>query len=82
MNISDMLLRNAQMYPDEIALIETAPSIGKRQSVTWKEFDTRVNQIANMLKMRGVKKGDKVMQIMKNSPNWLEIYFGIVRSHA
>ena len=82
MNISDMLLRNARMYPDEIALIESAPGVGKRKSVTWKEFDNRVNQMANMLRGLGVQKGDKVMQLMKNSLNWLEIYFGIIRSNA
>jgi acyl-CoA synthetase (AMP-forming)/AMP-acid ligase II len=82
MNVSDMLLRNAQMFPDEIALIESALSTGKRKSVTWKEFDNRVNRIANMLKGHGVQKGDKVMQLMKNSLNWLEIYFGIIRSNA
>ena len=48
------------MCRDEITLIETAPSIGKRKSITWKEFDNRVNQIANMLRGRGVQKGDKV----------------------
>jgi acyl-CoA synthetase (AMP-forming)/AMP-acid ligase II len=82
MNISDMLLRNAHMYPDETALIETAPAIGKRKEITWKQFDDTVNQIANTLQSRGVKKGDKVMQLMKNSLNWLLVYFGVVRTGA
>jgi acyl-CoA synthetase (AMP-forming)/AMP-acid ligase II len=82
MNISDMLSRNAYAYPDDIALIELAPSIAKRRQITWKEFDTRANRIASMLQKKGIRKGDKVIQLMRNSITWLEVYFGIVRTGA
>jgi acyl-CoA synthetase (AMP-forming)/AMP-acid ligase II len=82
MNISEMLARNTQMYPDDTALIELKPSKKLRKQITWKEFDERANRIASALIDRGVSKGDKVIHLMMNSINWLEVYFGIIRTGA
>ncbi|NWF77777.1 MAG: acyl--CoA ligase, partial [Chloroflexi bacterium] len=82
MNISEMLARNARMYPTEPALIELRPSTGVRKEITWREFDERVNKVANALVDRGARKGDKIMHWMMNSINWLEAYFGIIRTGA
>ena len=82
MDISEMLARNAKLYPDDLALIELTPGEGLRKEITWKEFDERVNLVANALADRGVKKKDKVIQLMRNSINWLEVYFGIIRTEA
>jgi acyl-CoA synthetase (AMP-forming)/AMP-acid ligase II len=70
------------MYPDDCALIELKPSQGVRKEITWKEFDERVNRLANALIDRGIRKGDKVIHWMMNSINWLEAYFGIIRTGA
>jgi len=77
-----MLARNARMYPDDTALIELKPSNKIRKEITWKEFDERVNKFANALMDRGIGKGDKVIHWMMNSINWLEAYFGIIRTGA
>lgn len=82
MNLSEMLARNARVYPDEIALIERVPSKSLRKQVTWKQFDQRVTRLANALMARGVKKGDFVLHWMMNSINWLEAYFGVIRTGA
>jgi acyl-CoA synthetase (AMP-forming)/AMP-acid ligase II len=82
MNISEMLARNARMYPDDTALIELKPSTGARREVSWWQFDERVNRLANALTERGVKKGDRVLHWMLNSISWLEAYFGILRTGA
>jgi len=82
MTISEMLARNARMYPSDSALIELKPSKKIRKEITWKEFDERANRIANALIDRGVKKGDKVIHLMMNSINWLEAYFGIIMTGA
>jgi acyl-CoA synthetase (AMP-forming)/AMP-acid ligase II len=82
MNISEMLSRNARMYPDDTALIELGQSTGVRREISWRQFDERVNRLANALTERGVKKGDRVLHWMLNSINWLEAYFGIVRTGA
>jgi long-chain acyl-CoA synthetase len=82
MTITEMLARNARLYPDSMALTEIVPSRGSRKSITWKEFDDRANRMANALIARGVKKGDRVMHLMMNSINWLEAYFGILKTGA
>ncbi len=82
MTISEMVSRNRRMYPDDTALIELKPSQGLRKEITWKQFDERVNRLANALIERGVKKGDRVIHWMLNSTSWLEAYFGIIRTGA
>jgi acyl-CoA synthetase (AMP-forming)/AMP-acid ligase II len=82
MTISEMVARNRRMYPNDTALIEVRPSQALRKEITWKEFDERVNRVANALIDRGIKKGDKVIHWMVNSINWLEAYFGIIRTGA
>jgi acyl-CoA synthetase (AMP-forming)/AMP-acid ligase II len=80
--IVEMLARNARMYPNDTALIELKHTQGLRKEITWKEFDERVNRVANALIARGIRKGDKVIHWMLNSINWLEAYFGIIRTGA
>jgi acyl-CoA synthetase (AMP-forming)/AMP-acid ligase II len=82
MTIIEMLTRNARNYPDEVALIELKPSQKLRREISWRVFDERTNQIANALTARGVGKGDKVLHLMLNSINWLEAYFGILKTGA
>ncbi len=82
MTIAEMLARNARMYPEDSALIELKPSQKLRKEINWKTFDERANRIAGALMQRGVGKGDKVIHLMMNSIEWLEAYFGIIRTGA
>ena len=82
MTISEMLTKNAILYPDDTVLIELRPSKKLRKEITWQEFDERVDRVANALMDRGIGKGDKVIHLMMNSINWLEAYFGIIRTGA
>ena len=82
MLISDLLVQNAHLYPDEIALIELHPGKNLRKTITWREFDERSNRVANALIERGINKGDKVIHLMMNSIDWLVAYFGIIRTGA
>jgi acyl-CoA synthetase (AMP-forming)/AMP-acid ligase II len=82
MTIAEMLARNARTYPDQSALIELKPSQQIRHEISWRLFDERANRVANALAARGVGKGDKVLHLMRNSINWLEAYFGIIRTGA
>ena len=82
MLIMEMLARNAEMYGEEIALIEREPAKGNRKEITWKTFDEQADRLANALLKMGVKKGDTVVHLMKNRIEWLPIYFGILRTGA
>jgi acyl-CoA synthetase (AMP-forming)/AMP-acid ligase II len=82
MNVSEILARNARLYPDDIALVEVLPGKGIRHQVTWREFDARVTRFANALMEMGIGKGDKVNHWMMNSISWQVAYFGILRTGA
>lgn len=45
--------------------------------ITWREFAPRVFQVANLLVELGVKRGDKVAFMFHNTPEFLEVNFGI-----
>ncbi|MFA5064255.1 MAG: AMP-binding protein [Dehalococcoidia bacterium] len=82
MTIPEMLSRNARMYPDDCALVELKPGRNYRREVTWRQMDDEANRVANALIDMGVKKGDRIIQWMMNSIDWLISYFGILRSGA
>ena len=82
MTIAEMLARNARIYPGDVALIELKPGKNIRREITWQKFDERANRVANALTDKGIGKGDKVIHLMMNSINWLEAYFGIIRTGA
>lgn len=48
--------------------------------LTWREFNSRINQVANGLIGLGLQKGDKVSLLMSNRPEMLEILFGAIRA--
>jgi acyl-CoA synthetase (AMP-forming)/AMP-acid ligase II len=82
MLITEMLARNAQMYPNEVSLIEREPEINSRREITWLEFENAANKLANALQARGICSGDKVALLMMNCLEWLPIYFGILKTGA
>lgn len=102
MPITDLLINNANLYGDEISLIEINPGLrengnlpwkeyalvesdyhpGYRKSMTWRTFDDKANQFANLLLGKGVKPGDKVAILLMNCIEWLPIYFGALKSGA
>jgi acyl-CoA synthetase (AMP-forming)/AMP-acid ligase II len=82
MTIIEMLARNAKLYPEASALTELKPSQRIRREISWRTFEERANRIANALTARGTGKGDKVLHLMLNSINWLEAYFGIIKTGA
>jgi len=82
MIITEILRRNAGCYEKETALIEREPEKNIRREITWGEFDRQADAIANALIMRGIGKGDRVVQLMTNCMEWLPVYFGILRAGA
>ena len=75
-DLSDAMVENAQKWPDNIAVIE-----GDR-SLTWPEFDAKLNQMANALIARGIKPNDKVAALARNSLEYMVVMFGTLRAGA
>ncbi|MGD8541982.1 MAG: AMP-binding protein, partial [Desulfobacteraceae bacterium] len=82
MLITEILARNARMYAAETALVERDPANGVRREITWHAFDAQANRLARALMAKGIAKGDRVVQLMMNSLEWLPVYFGILRTGA
>ncbi|MGA3172894.1 MAG: AMP-binding protein [Syntrophorhabdales bacterium] len=49
----------------------------EKQKVTYKELDANVNRVANSLTKMGLKKGDKVCFMMKNSIEFIYSWFAL-----
>ncbi|MFC1952307.1 AMP-binding protein [Chloroflexota bacterium] len=52
------------------------------ERVSYSEFDTRVNQIANLFLEIGVKKGDRVCLMLPSIPQFLYSWFGLCKIAA
>ena len=68
------LEESARKYPDR------ACTIFNGAVVTYKDMNTRADQIAAALVELGVKKGDRVGIFMPNTPQFVMIYFGILKA--
>ncbi|MBQ3079693.1 MAG: acyl--CoA ligase [Clostridia bacterium] len=66
----------------EYELIEQPRGRSYRREITWRVFDEKANRCANLLRNRGIKKGDKVAILMMNGIEWLPIYFGALKAGA
>lgn len=62
--------------PDRLAFAQ-----GNRR-LTWRQFDRRVNRLANALLGLGIKKEDRVGIAGFNSIEWMESYFGVSKIGA
>ncbi|WP_300155359.1 class I adenylate-forming enzyme family protein [Solidesulfovibrio sp.] len=80
MLVTEILARNARMYPEEIALIERCPKEGRRKEITWSEFDQQADRVAGHLAAKGLAKGDRVLILLENCLEWLPVYFGVLRA--
>lgn len=82
MNIVDLVEKNARLYPNETAYVETRPVTKIRRETNWIEFHERTNRLANALLDRGVTEGTSVLLLGKNSLSWLECYFAVLKTGA
>jgi len=65
----------------EASLVEIAsPNTPYRRELTWGDFDTQANRIANLLLSRGVTRSTKVGILLMNCLEWLPIYFGVLKA--
>ena len=83
MNYANYAVVHARHLPDKICLIERTPSINRRRTLTWRQFNDEINKVANYLsKELGIKDGDFVMHLQNNSLEWLITYYGIIKIGA
>ena len=72
--VIDRLEQLAEIAPDREALIYG------NEVITFKEFNERVNRIANALINLGIKKGEKVAYMLYTHPKCLEVMYGVLKA--
>jgi long-chain acyl-CoA synthetase len=76
MNIGTLLTCHACYRPDHLAVV-----FDDYRS-TWREFNSRVNKLANAFLDLGIAKGDKIATILPNSLELLETYWAVAKIGA
>ena len=49
----------------------------KDRTLTYRQMDENANRLANFLSERGGQRGAGLAIVMKNSPRWLDVFFGL-----
>ena len=74
--LGEFLRRNADRFPDRLAVVY------KDRRYTYREFNSRVNRLANALIGLGVKKGDCIGIFAHNSDRCVEVAIAITKAGA
>jgi bile acid-coenzyme A ligase len=64
----------ADQHPDAVAVVFAAED-GTDTPITWRELETRANQVAHYLAERGLDDGDMIICALRNSPEHLYTTF-------
>lgn len=73
MNVGQILTLVANKFPARTAIIFD------EKRFTYREFNERVNRLAQALLHKGLKKGEKVAALLFNSNQFVEAYFATVK---
>ena len=74
MNLGTLLPRHARCRGDHIAVQF------EDQRYTFRDFNLRVNKLANALRGLGLRKGDKIATILPNCLEQLEVYWAAAKT--
>ena len=74
MAINTLLVRHTRYRPDHLAVVF------EDQRLTFRQFNSRVNRLANSLTGLGLTKGDKVATILDNSLELLDAYQAVAKT--
>lgn len=76
-SIGDTLTLTAGKYPNKIAVVEHGGS-----KLAYREFNERVNRLANALIALGIKKGDKIAYLFFNCSQFAETHYAVAKAGA
>jgi len=76
LNLSTLLEESARTFPNRLALVQD------EFQLSYGELDQLANQIAHLLRIRGVKPGERVALACPNRWEFPAIYFGILKAGA
>ena len=71
-----LIVRTAEVWPDHPSIVH-----GARRS-TWGETYARCRRLASALAQRGIGPGDTVAAMLANTPEMVEVHFGVPMTGA
>ncbi len=74
--LGEMLARRARIHPDREAIVF------EERRYSYRDFDTRSNQLANALLESGIRRDDNVAELLMNGNEIIEAYFGVAKAGA
>ncbi len=72
-SIGNITTKRSILNPDKTAIFFND------EPITYKELNDNVNRAADYLKKKGLKKGDRISVMLKNCPEFLEVYFAAAK---
>ncbi|GAA4684518.1 long-chain-fatty-acid--CoA ligase [Gordonia humi] len=75
-NLASLLEDSARNHPERDALVLES------RHITYEQANAEANRVANLLKERGVARGDKVALCCPNIPEFAIIYYGALKTGA
>jgi long-chain acyl-CoA synthetase len=75
-NLSNIILHGSRCVPDHEAIIF------EDRRITYRELNSAVDMVAYYLRDVGIHENDKVALYCENRPEWIMLYYGIIRLGA
>lgn len=82
MTLGELIKLKADNFGRNIALIQPNEEATSSYTLTYRDFNDKVNQFAHFLLQKGIKKYDKVGILLQNSNEFVISYFAIVKIGA
>ena len=74
MNVGKLLTKSARSFPDNLAIAHGP------KKLTYAEFNSQANRLANALYKLGIKQGDNIALLQYNNPEMLESMFACFKA--
>lgn len=74
MNLASFLDKVADERPDQIAIVS------ERDQLTYEELRVQANRFANALRDLGLRPGDRIAILLRNSPQFVISYYGALKA--
>ncbi len=74
LTIGELLASSARKFPRKEAIVF------QDFRLDYQALDHRANRAANMLRARGMEKGDRCAILFYNRGEWAELYFGLAKA--
>ncbi len=73
LNLSIILVENARRFPERTAVI------CDQRKISYRELELTTNRLANSLAKLGLQRGQKILLMLPNIPEFVVAYFGILK---